>query len=98
MLFYKTPVLSNHNILYKGKRYWIFEVSKDHPFEGYESISSFVLFDRRLNVVLAWGELDDEDGYIGGVPYGPHVLDVRGKTAKEFVLDVVKQVSWTVKH
>jgi len=43
---YIPPVLNGHKILYKGKRYLVFEVSSEYPYEGYEEFCEFVIFDK----------------------------------------------------
>ena len=57
---YKDPKLSNNKILYKGKRYVIFLVTEETPFEDYVDYSNIVIFDRLHNYVLGCSLRDEK--------------------------------------
>lgn len=87
---YKKPILNGHKVLYKGRRYWVFEVSKEFPFHGCEDIDKIVVYDGVYNNEIAWCHVDEKGEYIGGVPCGQHLLGVSGKNVRELVDDVCK--------
>lgn len=51
MVTYAAPRLDGHKILYKSRRYWIFEIDEDHPYtehpyEGFEKYYEVVVYDK----------------------------------------------------
>lgn len=92
---YTRPVLVGHNVPYKGKRYWVIQIDKDHPFENYENDCSYIVFDKSYGgCVISWCERDDEGSFKGYIQYGQGSIDVEGKTPKELVQSVVKSFKW----
>ncbi|MDH6421603.1 hypothetical protein M2131_001544 [Polynucleobacter sphagniphilus] len=49
---YTEPKISNNKILYQGKRYLIFSVTKETPFDDYLDYSDVIIFDKLNNYVL----------------------------------------------
>ena len=43
---YTPPILNGHNVVYKSKRYWIFEIDKDHPYETFETHYELIVYDK----------------------------------------------------
>jgi len=92
---YTKPALTDHKVLYKGKRYWVFEVDKDHPFEGYETDCGYLVFDKSFGgCVIAWCERADDGSFKGYIQYGQGSIDVEGRTPKELVQSVVHWFNW----
>ena len=94
---YSKPALNGHNVLYKGRRYLAFEVSKEFPYQKDEMTCSLVVYDGVYNMVIAWCK-PSKDGYQGEVIYGPHCLGVEGSTIKYLIGDVAKTVKWSLAH
>lgn len=95
---YSAPNLSGHNILYKGRRYWAFEVSKEFPYEGSEDIDSIVIYDGLLETDVAWCHIGINGEFNGFVAYGMHELSVSGSTIRELIDDVDRVLKWTMKN
>jgi hypothetical protein len=92
---YTPPVLDGHKILYKGKRYWVFEVDEEYPFEGYEKDCRYLIFDKSYGgCVISWCERDDDGSFKGYIQYGQGFIEVEGKTPKELIQSVVKSFKW----
>ena len=91
---YTKPTLNGHNILYKGRRFWVFEVSKKFPFFGSEELDKIVVFDGIYNRDICWCHKNEKGEFEGSVPYGQHTLSVFGETVKELVNDVSRTVRW----
>jgi hypothetical protein len=91
---YTPPVLVGHNVLYKGKRYWVIQIDNDHPFENYENDCSYVVFDKECGCVISWCEMMDDGSFKGYIQYGQGSIEVEGKTPKELVQSVVKSFKW----
>lgn len=91
---YLKPTLNGHKVLYKGSRYWVFEVSKEFPFRGCEDIDKIVVYDGIYKTVIAWCHLDENGEYVGEVPCGQHLLGVSGKTVRDLVNDVSKTLRY----
>ena len=44
---YTLPKLNGHKVVYKGRRFWIFEIDEKHPFQGYEGIQDrLIVYDK----------------------------------------------------
>ena len=94
MAVYLNPPLNGHKVLYKGKRYRMFEVSADHPFENYEGTCQFLIFDKSISAVCGWCNLSDDGTYLGYIQYGQGSIDFNGKTPKELVQQMVYWYNW----
>ena len=93
-LRYFKPALNGHKILYKGRRFWVFEVSKKFPFFGSEELDKIVVFDGVYNRDICWCHINEKGEFEGLVPHGQHTLSVFGETIKELVNDVSRTVRW----
>ena len=91
---YTPPVLNGHKVLYKGKRYWAFEISKEHPYENYEKDCSIIVYDKYCDAVAAWCDSSIDGAYTGYIPYGQGSIEVNGHTVKELVTSVVDWSNW----
>jgi hypothetical protein len=91
---YLKPKLNGHNVLYKGRRYWVFEVSEDFPFYGSEEIDKIIVYDGVYDKDVCWCHVNEKGEFEGSVPYGQHGLPVSGKTVRDLVDDVSKTVKW----
>lgn len=91
---YIRPALDGHKVLYKGRRYWVFSVNQDFPFEGEEEYYDMVFWDGLLGVPITGGKIG-EDGVIrGSIQYGQGGIDVAGPSIKDFVEDVKATCDW----
>ncbi|MDH6421604.1 hypothetical protein M2131_001545 [Polynucleobacter sphagniphilus] len=91
---YTRPVLVGHNVPYKGKRYWVIQIDKDHPFENYENDCSYIVFDKECGCVISWCEKTDDGSFKGYIQYVQGSIDVDGKTPKELVNSVIRWSNW----
>ena len=85
---YTKPKLNGHRILYAGKRYYVFEVDEDHPYEDCETHCDLVIFDKSdeiYNGVTAWCKKLPDGGFEGATPLGQGVYPFSAKTIKELV-------------
>lgn len=58
---YTSPELNSHNVPYKGKRYWVIEVDKGHPFEWVDSTTAnYAVYDKTMRCVIATIQADDD--------------------------------------
>ena len=90
---YTRPILHGHKTLYKGRRYWVFEVSSEFPYKGYEEDFSMVLYDCLYDGVITGGKI--EAGHIKGyVQFGMGNIDVSGATLTEFIEDATSSSDW----
>ena len=91
---YSKPKLNGHKVLYKGRRYWVFEVSDEFPYGGSEKIDKIVVYDGVYDTDVCWCHINDKGEFEGSVPYGQHTLGVSGTTVRDLVDDVSKTVKW----
>jgi hypothetical protein len=55
MSTYNFPNLSNFDMLFNGRRYKAFKISKDKPFNGEEEYADFVIWDGLYDAEVAYG-------------------------------------------
>ena len=55
---YIFPDLSKFEILFNGRRYKAFKVSKDNPFKDYELDADFVVWDGLYDAAVSYGTID----------------------------------------
>ena len=92
---YSQPKLTDHKVLYKGKRYWVFEIDKEHPYENYEKDCNCVVFDKFYGgCVISWCNKLEDGSFKGIVSYGQGSIEVDGRTPKELVDSVVSTYKW----
>ena len=60
-----SSTVEDYNTLYETEGYWVFENSKEKPYEGWTEDRQILMFDRNLNVLLACGNWR-ADGSIEG--------------------------------
>lgn len=95
---YIRPELDGHKILYKGRRYWVFSVSQDFPFQGEEEYYDMVFWDGFIGAPITGGKIG-EDGVIrGSIQYGQGGIDVKGATVEDFVEDARATCEWLQKE
>jgi hypothetical protein len=91
---YTKPVLHGHKVLYKGKRYWAFEISNQYPYETYEDSCSIIVFDKLYGGIAAWVTQLSNNSYRGDMPYSQQCIDISGNTVKEIVNEVIYWTNW----
>lgn len=92
--FYTKPELNGHAVLYKGKRYWAFEISNEHPYENYEKDCSIIIFDKLYVGVAAWVNKLPDNTFRGDMPYSQQCIDIYGNTIQEIIGEVVRWSNW----
>jgi hypothetical protein len=80
---YTEPELTNHKILYKGKRYWVFEISKENPYENMENVCSIIVFDKLCGGIAGYCNYKEDGTIVGDIPYSQQSIDIEGKDGKE---------------
>ena len=65
---YSKPKLNGHKVLYKGRRYWVFEVSDEFPYGGSEEIDKIVVYDGVYDTDVFWCHINDKGEFEGSVP------------------------------
>lgn len=92
---YFKPDLNGHKVLYKGRRFWAFEIDADRPFEIFDKSSGdLVVWDGFIGAALTEGKIG-QDGIIrGAIDYGQGGVEVEGKDLAEFISEVKRVCSW----
>ena len=86
--------ITTHTILYKGRRYWVFEVNNENPFQNYEGTCQFLVFDKKVGCVCAWGNYAKNELLNGYIQYGQGCIDFEANSPKDFVEKMVKWYKW----
>jgi len=63
---YSFPNLSKFEVIFNGRRYKAFRVSKSEPFDGFEDDANFVVWDGLYDAVVSYGTISS-DGTCNGV-------------------------------
>ena len=94
---YTSPQLSGHKILFKGKRFWIFEISEEHPFEGFEDACEIVLFDKVAVAPIAFAK-KTLDGFEGALSFTMEYVEVKGATPQELLANAIEMIRLYERH
>ena len=81
---YIYPDLKGHNVLYKGKRFWVFEISPEFPYEGYEDFCQVIVYDKECGAEIA-SAVKNSNGYSGSLIGPQNGVEVSGKSPTELV-------------
>ena len=88
---YTLPNLNGHEVLYKGRRFIVFGVSKLFPYEDYESMGTFVIWDGKYDAIFAVGKMNPNGSYFGELAASHVQIDIAEKrTLREFLDEAVK--------
>lgn len=83
MTRYTPPTLTDHKVLYKGKRFWVFEANSDHPFEWVED--GLVIWDKADGAILALAKRLDDGKYEGSLAFSNVEITFKANTLEELV-------------
>ena len=81
---YIYPELNGHKVLYKGKRFWVFEISSEFPFEGHEDNCDVIVYDKDLGGAMA-GAKKTTKGYEGDIFNILYTIEISGETPTELI-------------
>ena len=84
---YTFPDLSNHKIIYKGRRYIAFEVSQSNPFESMEDDADFVVWDGEYDGAVSYGAINAKGEYEGFLAFSHVEIEI---DSAENIRDFVK--------
>lgn len=94
---YFYPKISEDKILYKGKRFWIFEISLEFPYQGYEKYCEVIVYDKKNGAEMA-GAKKGANGYIGSLIGTMDSISVSGKSPIELLESVINKWRSYEKH
>jgi hypothetical protein len=87
---YTFPDLSNHKIIYKGRRYIAFEVNQSNPFESMEDYADFVVWDGEYDAAVSYGTINAKGGFDGFLAFSHVEIEI---DSAENIRDFVKNSS-----
>jgi len=91
---YTYPDLQGHHVLYKGRRYWAFEINQEHPYENYEKDCSIIIYDKLCGGVAAWCDKTSNGQFTGDMPYSQQSIEIDGKSIRDLVQSVDYWTRW----
>ena len=94
---YTYPDLSGHKILYKGKRFWVFEISSEFPFKGMEEFCQIIVYDKEYGCEIA-GAASSANGYYGSLIGPQDSVEVSGSSPVELLDSVIRAMRNYEKH
>lgn len=69
MTRYVFPNLSNYEVIFNGRRFKAFKVTKSNPFEGFEENSDFVIWDGLYDAAVSCGTISSMGVYNGSLAF-----------------------------
>ena len=91
------PDLSGHKILFKGKRFWVFEISSEFPFKGMEKFCNVIVYDKKYGCEIA-GAKNSTNGYSGSLMGPQEFVEVSGGSPIELLDSVIHSSRNYEKH
>ena len=91
---YIYPELNGHKVLYKGKRFWVFEISSEFPFEGREEYFDVIVYDKYLGGAMAGAKKNTTKGYEGDIFDTLQTIEISGRTPTDLIDSAIK--AWRV--
>ena len=85
--------IKQYKALYKGRRYWVFQNSKDQPFDDWTEDFEVVMYDRSIHAVMAYGNLKADGSIFGSVMWGQGV-QFEAADARAMVREVLEIDKW----
>jgi len=94
---YIYPDLNGHKVLYKGKRFWVFEISSEFPFKGMEEFCQVIVYDKGYGCEVAGAE-KTANGYCGSLIGPQDSVEVSGCSPEELVDSVIHASRYYERH
>lgn len=88
MSWYTSPKLDGHTVIYKGRRFWVFEISGLHPFFGHEAHCDVIVYDKLHNCPIGFCD-KNLNGYVSlGNLQGSY--PIYGSNPEQLIVEVRK--------
>jgi hypothetical protein len=94
---YIYPALNGHRVLYKGKRFWVFEIGSEFPFNGIEKFCEVIIYDKEYGCEIA-GAKKSANGYCGSLIGPQDSVEVSGSSSVELLDSVIDASRRYEKH
>lgn len=94
---YTYPEIKDHKVVYKGKRFWIFEISAEFPYEGKQDFFDVIVYDKSYGIDIA-GVRKTSDGYVGELIGPMDHVDVSGKLPIDLLESVINAMRMYERH
>ena len=94
---YIYPNLNGNKILYKGKRFLVFEISSEFPFQGQEKYCDLIVYDKAYGCEIA-GAQKTSNGFVGSLIGPQNSVDVLGNNPIELVDSMINSFRFYEKY
>ena len=81
---YIYPELNGHKVLYRGKRFWVFEICLEFPFERLEENYDVIVYDKDFGGAMG-GAKKTSMGYVGDIFDTLYKIEIFGETPTELI-------------
>ncbi len=89
---YNFPNLSVFEVIFNGRRYKAFKVSKSNPFKGFEDDSDFVVWDGLYDAAVSYGTISTNGAYNGFLAFSHVEIEIDSSSnIGEFVRNSSKE-------
>lgn len=98
MTYFKLSNCLNHQILFHGSRFVVFEVDKNHPYENYEEDCTVLVLDKKHDAIIAWCNKSDDGSFTCDMSFSQASIDVYGKDVKDLIQNIKAKDRWILKQ
>ena len=95
---YIFPNIDKKQIIYKARRYIMFQISPEYPYEGYEAFNSIVLWDGEFGRICAFADLLPSGKLTGHLAFTMDKVEVKGDTPRQFIDENIRLWLFYAKH
>ena len=95
-MHYPPPQLDGHKVLYRGNRFYVFEVDALHPFSGFEAHAQVLVWDGRYGDTVAFCDAN-LNGYVAPGTVQDSI-EIYGMNPRELVQEVKRALNLFEKH
>lgn len=95
---YIEPKLNGQKILYKGKRYWVFEMDKSLPYDNFEDVCDAIVYDKLYGAEVVFITYLPDGTLRGDMAYGQGSIDMYATDAKEMAAEVLRWEKWVARQ
>jgi len=95
---YTLPKLDGHKVLYKGKRFWIFEIDEKFPFQGYEAAHGQVIVYDKVYGGAVSCSMRTARGFEGTLTCAMDLVEVAGSSLQELLENSIEKMRFYEKH
>lgn len=76
----------------------LFEMTSEHPYEGYEAFNSIALWDGEFGRICAFADRLPNGKFVGHLAFTMDMIEVKGDTPRQFIDENIRLWRFYAKH